>query len=92
MCSEHIKYNINQNKTDLHTFFIRFWAFLVIFLGNSIASIPLRIMLYVFMGSLPENGGLWVGGGGGWGDGGGVGGGDGGCSDRCICSNRVMLL
>lgn len=42
----------------LHSFFIKLAAFLVIFFGNSIMSIPLSIMLYVFIGSGPENGGL----------------------------------
>jgi len=35
-------------------------AFLTIFLGNSIVSMPFRIMLYVFIGSWPENGGLEI--------------------------------
>jgi len=42
----------------LHSFLIRLAAFLVIFLGNSIMSMPLRMMLYVFIGSGPEKGGL----------------------------------
>lgn len=42
----------------LHSLLIKFAALLVIFLGNSTISIPLRIMLYVFMGSDPEKGGL----------------------------------
>lgn len=44
--------------TYLHSFLIRLAAFLVIFLGNSIMSMPLRMMLYVFIGSGPEKGGL----------------------------------
>lgn len=45
-------------NTHLHSFLIRLAAFLVIFFGNSIMSMPLRMMLYVFMGSGPEKGGL----------------------------------
>lgn len=44
--------------THLHSFLIRLPAFLVIFFGNSIMSIPLKMILYVFIGSGPENGGL----------------------------------
>lgn len=44
--------------THLHNFLIRLPAFLVIFFGNSIMSIPLKMILYVFIGSGPENGGL----------------------------------
>jgi hypothetical protein len=35
-------------------------AFFVIFLGKSTASIPFSMILYVFIGSCPENGGLKV--------------------------------
>lgn len=56
-------YGVTQGATEwegthLQSFFIRLWALRVIFLGNSIISMPLRIMLYVFIGSEPENGGL----------------------------------
>ena len=37
---------------------MRFAAVLVTLRGNVIASIPLRIILYVFIGSLPTKGGL----------------------------------
>ena len=37
---------------------MRLCAFLVIFLGKSTASTPLRMRLYVFMGSVPAKGGL----------------------------------
>ena len=41
-----------------HNFLMREAAFLPIRRGNSMTSIPFRIILYVFMGSEPENGGL----------------------------------
>lgn len=41
-----------------HNFLMREAAFFPILRGNSITSIPFRIMLYVFIGSDPENGGL----------------------------------
>jgi hypothetical protein len=34
------------------------WAFRLIFFGNSITSMPFKMILYVFMGSVPEKGGL----------------------------------
>ena len=37
---------------------MRFCAFLVIFRGKSTASTPLRMRLYVFIGSVPAKGGL----------------------------------
>lgn len=40
------------------SFFINIVAVLPTLLGNSTTSIPLRIMLYVFIGSDPANGGL----------------------------------
>lgn len=45
-------------KAYLHNFLIKTLAFLVIFRGNSIASMPFRIILYVFIGSAPVNGGV----------------------------------
>lgn len=42
----------------LQSFWMRAAAFLLIFLENSIRSMPFRITLYVFMGSGPEKGGL----------------------------------
>ncbi len=44
--------------SHLHSLLITLAALLVIFLGNATISIPRRIMLYVFMGSDPEKGGL----------------------------------
>ena len=41
-----------------HSLLMSMWALRLIFFGNSITSMPLRIILYVFMGSEPENGGL----------------------------------
>lgn len=49
---------IRNPTTYLQSFLMRLCAFLVILLGNSIMSIPFRMMLYVFIGSEPENGGL----------------------------------
>ena len=43
---------------SLHNFLMRLCALRVIFFGNSITSMPLRMILYVFIGSDPENGGL----------------------------------
>ena len=41
-----------------HNFFINIVAVFPTLLGNSTTSIPFRIMLYVFIGSDPANGGL----------------------------------
>ena len=42
----------------LQSFLISAMAFLDIIRGNSIASIPFKMILYVFIGSGPVNGGL----------------------------------
>ena len=44
--------------TYLQSLLIRLAAFLDIFLGKSMESMPLSIMLYVLIGSAPVNGGL----------------------------------
>lgn len=46
------------SNTHLHSFLIKLAAFFAIFFGNSIMSIPRRMMLQVFIGSGPEKGGL----------------------------------
>ena len=43
---------------NLHSLLMRLTAFLEIFLGNSMESIPLSIILYVLIGSVPVKGGL----------------------------------
>ena len=47
-------------KMYLHNFLIKTVAFRVIVRGNSMASIPFRMILYVFIGSAPVNGGVPV--------------------------------
>lgn len=49
-----------KSHTYRHSFLISAMAFLVMLRGNSMASMPFRIMLYVFMGSDPVNGGVPV--------------------------------
>jgi len=62
--SRHAKNRSTRTGSDvglyLQTFLMRFCAFFVILRGKSMASIPFRMMLYVFIGSDAENGGLKV--------------------------------